>query len=175
MVGLVALFAAGWAWADEPAINQRFPVEGRSSVSPPIVLSPIHECARFVKVSGFVPKAIVRIFANGSEPIGTDNPKHGSAEIKLTRPLVLGDVITATQTIGSIPSDHSYDPVTVTAYPAITKPVVVPEIYECGRVVPVGNLVASTHIEVSDLDAPRRFLGPENQPAIGSRSSRVSW
>lgn len=160
--------APEWAWADGPSINEHFPVDSRSNVSPPIVVPPLHECARAVRVSGFVPKATVRVFANGSELVGTDNPKHGSADIQLTRALVLGDVITATQTIGLVPSDRSYDPVTVIPYPTITTPVVVPDIWGCGRVVPVSNLVASAHVEVTDLDGPP-------PPLLGTGETTGDW
>ena len=132
----------------------------KMNISPPIVDPPIHECALTVEVSAFAPKAVVSVFANGSEPIGKDVLKHPPGKIKLTRALKLGEKITATQTVGSVSSDPSYDPVPVTDYPNLTKPVVVPDIYECGRVVPVANLVASTHVEVSDFTpSPPSLLG----------------
>jgi outer membrane protein assembly factor BamB len=166
IIAVSALLSALPMRAEDPSIDKHFPINSRSNLSPPIVEAPIHECALKVRVSSFVPNAIVRVFANGSELIGTDNPKHGSMEIKLTRALVLGDVITATQTVGSIPSGQSYDGVPVTHYPTLTTPTVVPEIYECGQVVPIGNLVASTHVEVSDSPSVR---------LIGTGESTGDW
>ena len=95
---------AGVGRAQEPAIFERFPVREPGNLSPPVVEGQIHECALAVQVSGFVPKALVEVFANGTEPIGKDSPKHEHDKIKLKRPLVPGDRITATQTIGPITS-----------------------------------------------------------------------
>src|ERR1700682_4617496 len=106
---LIAFSTVEMVRADDPTINQRLPIKERSNLSPPIVEPPIHECALAVKVSGFVPKAMIHVFANGSELVGTANPKHGPAEVPLKRPLVLGDVITATQTVAGVTSVQSYD------------------------------------------------------------------
>ena len=68
----IFLFSASWSWADEPAIDeQRFRIVDRSDLSPPIVWPPIHECALAVKVSGFISKATITVFADGV-PVGTD-------------------------------------------------------------------------------------------------------
>jgi len=96
-------------------ISEEFPAKDRSNLLPPIVVGPIHDCARMVKVVGFVPQATIRVFANGSE-MGTENAKHEPAKITLSRALVLGDVVTATQSVGAISGARSCDPVKVTAY-----------------------------------------------------------
>jgi hypothetical protein len=155
VTGQAALLALclGLLHADGPKINDQFPVKDRSNLSPPIVAAPIHECARVVFVYGFIPKATVEVFASGSL-VGTDSPIMGFAEIKLTRALVLNEAITARQKVGAQISGPSYDPVIVSPYPALTTPVAGPDVYACGQIVPVGNLVTSTHVEVSDLDIP---------------------
>src|SRR5712692_10604580 len=117
MIGLVPAMAFG-----EPQINAQFPVRESGELSPPIVAPPIHECAAAVYVYGFVPGATVRVLANGTEVVGNAMPEVGFAEISLTRPLTLSDVITATQTVGTITSAPSYDPVPVGPYPALTTP-----------------------------------------------------
>ena len=149
-----AIFIAsiGPSWADGPDLDERYPIRGPANLSP-IVAGPINDCAAFVHVSGFIPDATVTVFANGAQ-VGRDAPKHASADIKLDRTLVLDEVITAVQMVGSVTSAQSYDPVKVGAYPTLTQPVVVPEVYECGRVTPVGNLVASTHVDVWDTVSP---------------------
>jgi outer membrane protein assembly factor BamB len=150
---VIFLTSAGSSWAGGPEIADRYPIQEPPQLSAPIVEGPIHECALFVRVSGFIPEAIVTVFAGGAQ-VGKDTPKHGSADIKLDRPLVLNESITAVQIVGGVISEKSYDAVTVTAYPNLTKPVAIPEVYECGRVVPVGNLIASTHVDVWDTVAP---------------------
>src|SRR5215510_1237173 len=152
--------------ADEPQLNDRFPVKDPSNLSPPIVAPPIHECALAAYVYGFIPGATVSVFANGSELIGQANPVVGFAEIKLTRALVLGDSSTARQKVGGVKSGHSYDPVIVEPYPVLTKPVAGPDVFACGRVVPVDNLVASTHVEVSDV---------ETNSVIGTGEATGPW
>jgi hypothetical protein len=133
--------------ADEPRINREFPVDERNLPAP--IVDPVHECAPAVHVSGFIPKATVTVFAGGV-PVGSDTPFVSYGDIKLTRALVLKEIVTARQTVGAVVSDAS-DAVTVEKYPKLTTPVVGPAIYECGVGVPVNNLVASTHVEVSDL------------------------
>jgi hypothetical protein len=149
------------ARGEEPRINEQFPVRDSSNLSPPVVARPIHECAVAVWVSGFVPWATVRVYANGSHLVGQATSPVGFLKVPLTRSLVLGEVITATQTVGTITSGPSYDHVPTEPYPALTRPVVGPDLYDCGRIVPVGNLVASTHVEVSDQTAHSSLGGAE--------------
>ncbi|WP_169337266.1 DUF3455 domain-containing protein [Rudaea cellulosilytica] len=153
---------ANSALGQDRGIDPHFPVREPSNLSPPIVDGPIHECALEVEVSGYLPNAVVQVFANGSELIGKEVPKHPPAKIKLKRALLLNDSITATQTLGSVTSGPSYDSVPVTVYPHLTTPVVVPKIYECGQVVPAANLVASTHVEATDSSvAPAAKIGSD--------------
>jgi hypothetical protein len=166
----VFFVSIGPSWADGPDIDERYPIRSRGNLSPPIVVGPINECALFVRVSGFIPEATVTVFADGTQ-VGKDSPRHGSADIKLDRALVLGESITAAQTVGAVTSDKTYDAVPVTGYPTPTTPVVVPEIYECGQVTPVGNLVASTHVDVWDTVAPPpASIVPARRPASCNRS-----
>jgi outer membrane protein assembly factor BamB len=159
------LLSTAWSWAD----NQRFPIEDASSLSPPIVELNIHECALAVTVSSLMPSAdAVDVFANGMHVGRKDKPKHGSVDVPLDRALVLGESITATQTVGSITSKPSLDPVSVTGYPALTRPVIIPKIYQCGRAAPVGNLVASTHVDVWDTAMPP-------PPFLGSGEATRDW
>ncbi len=133
--------------AQDPNLNGQFPVN-RETLSPPIVSDPIHECAKAVHVSGFIPHAMVRVLEDGLE-VGHATPFFGDDDIALTHALTLGRHITATQTVGSVTSPPSYDPVTVTGYPdPLKKPVVDSHIYACGRIVPASNLNVSTQVDV---------------------------
>src|SRR5262245_23151931 len=98
--------------ASDPDINEHFPPDPLT-LSPPIVGEPIHECARVVFVSGFIPHAIVRVYAqdqNVKQEVAKANPDFGFADIPLTRELKLNERITATQSVGSVVSLESYDP-----------------------------------------------------------------
>jgi outer membrane protein assembly factor BamB len=105
-----------------------------------------------VHVSSFVPHALVVVFANGVE-VGRATPFFGFADIPLSRPLALGEAITAKETFERGTSDAS-DPVPVEELPKMTTPVLAPVVYSCGVGVAVDNLVASTHVEILDETAP---------------------
>jgi len=148
LIALLSLLAMT-AHAGDVRLNERFPVQDPSSLSPPIVAAPIHVCAKAVHVSGFIPHATIRVFANAVEVIGNATPYFGFADIALTRELNLGDAITATQEVNGVTSAQSWSPVTVTPYPAaLPKPVVGRDIFGCGQVVPVDHLEPSAVVRV---------------------------
>jgi hypothetical protein len=131
-----------------PVINQRFPIRSGDELSPPIV-SPVGDCAKAVHVSGFIPHAEIRVFANHTEQIGIANPYFADADVPLTRELHTGEIVTATQMVMSFTSAQSPDPVVVGPYPAaLNKPVAGPDLYACGQVVPVDHLNPGTHVTV---------------------------
>ncbi|KAL6408141.1 chloride channel [Ilyonectria robusta] len=137
---------------DGPVINREFPYD--KALSPPMLDRPIFECAEAVRVSGFVPCAIVRVYANITELVGEDTPPFAVADITLNRALKLGDSITATQTVLRITSTPTIVPVMVSPNDASavskTKPKVHADLYECGALVPVDNVVAGTRIHVQE-------------------------
>jgi hypothetical protein len=149
-----------------PRINDQFPI--RESLSPPIVERPVPECAEAVYVTGFVAHATVRVFANLSELLAEEEPPFAFWEMKLNRPVKLGESLTATQTVGSMTSPHSIIPVIVSALPEAavrnTKPDVGDDLYECGIIVPVGNLVPGVRVHVS-----------ENGGEIGNEPVAQAW
>lgn len=57
---------------DEPNLNDRFPIG--ESLSPPIVEKPIYECAEAAYVTGFVPHATVKVYADASELLAEEVP-----------------------------------------------------------------------------------------------------
>jgi hypothetical protein len=137
----------------EPRINDEFPIqEGELQLSPPIVSSPIYECAEAVHVSGFIPHATVKVFVNLTEVVGEAIPSFGFAQIDLVRPLAVDESITAMQAVGAAVSRHSIQPVLVSLGIELTKPVVGEELYECGEVVPVGSLVPGMRVHVYQQD-----------------------
>ena len=166
-IGLVLACVAAPVHAENPRINDTYPVN-REDLSAPIVDAPIHDCARVVHVSGFIPHALVRVYANGNEVIASENPYFGFADIPLNRALNLGDKITAVQIVGALASAQSPDPVVVGPYPALNKPVVQPDLYACGRIVDVDQLVPSTHVTVHDSTIsppPNRPIGQDDTPS----------
>lgn len=149
-----------------PIINEQFPIRSGDELSPPIV-SPVGECAQAVHVSGFLPHAVVRVYLNGVTQIGIQQPYFAEADIPLTQPLVLGDKVSATQEVMGFTSAQSVDPVVVGPYPAmLNTPVVGPDLFACGRIVPVSNLNPGTHVDV--------FRNGGATP-IGSADATTAW
>lgn len=54
-LGMATLLSTMSLWAEGPRINREFPVRDKSSLSPPSVQGPLHECAHAVFVYGFLP------------------------------------------------------------------------------------------------------------------------
>jgi hypothetical protein len=146
---LLLLSTAVWLTSQDrgPVINERFPIKNSGELSPPIV-SPVGECAKAVHVSGFIPHAQVRVFVNATTQVGIAQPYFAEADISLTQALVLGDKVTATQEVMGITSAQSVDPVVVGPYPPLNKPVGGPDLFSCGRIVPVDKLNPGTHVDV---------------------------
>jgi hypothetical protein len=132
-----------------PNINDRFPVKESGELSSPIV-SPVGECAKAVHVSGFIAHATIRVFVNGSTPpAGIAHPYFADVDIPLAQPLKLGDKVTATQEVQGITSNPSVDPMVVGPYPsALNTPVVGPDLFSCGHIVPVNKLNPGTQVNV---------------------------
>jgi hypothetical protein len=136
--------------AESPDLNDRFPL--RESLSPPLIAHPVYECAEAVHVTGFMAHARVRVFAGGTELLAEEEPPFGFATMTLNRRVKAGESLTATQEAGGQKSLPSSLPVIVQPLDGNrirnTKPDVVEPLYECGRVVPVANLVQSTRLHV---------------------------
>lgn len=137
--------------ADGPRINDKFPI--REALSPPTIAKPVPECSEAVYVSGFVPHATVKVFANLVELLAQVTPEFGFAEITLNRRVKLGESLSATQTVGAQTSPHS-PAVIVSALleSAVknTKPIVGKDLYQCGIVVPVDKLVPGVRVHVTE-------------------------
>lgn len=153
---LVTLPNEACAQPNDSPFHPEFPPRSGDQLSPPAVAKPIYECAEAVHVAGFIPHARVEVFANGTELIGKDEPPFGFTDvpIKLTRPLEFGETVSATQTIGGLTSSQSIHPVKVEHRPTfptgLPMPTVHPTLYECGRVVPVGDMLESVRVKVFD-------------------------
>jgi hypothetical protein len=151
MVLVISATVQPWAQEGEgpgPVINPDFPITSGDSLSPPIV-SPVGECAQAVHVSGFLPHAVITVFVNGTTQVGEVQSYFAETDITLTQTLVLGDKVTATQTVNGFTSAPSVDPVVVGPYPAtLNTPVVGSSLFTCGRIVPASNLNAGTRLDV---------------------------
>jgi hypothetical protein len=111
---------------DEPTLNDEFPIG--DALSPPYLHKPVYECAEVVHLSGFIPHAIVRVYAGGGELLAEERPLFGFADVPLRRRVGQGEALTATTEVNGRESGPSAPPVIVEPLPesAIknTKPVV---------------------------------------------------
>jgi hypothetical protein len=152
--------------SEGPYINDQFPIKGH--LSPPVIRNPVYECSEAIYVTSFIPHATIRVYSNITELLAESTPEFGFTEINLNRCVKEGESLTATQTVNTETSQHSIQPVLVSAIPEnlvkTTKPEVGKKLFECGIVVPVGNLVPGTRVHVT-----------ENALEIGNEPTANSW
>ena len=149
---MLALLSTVASAQEKIYINPRWPIRGGNGValSPPHI-EPTNECAVSVYVDSFVPHATITVFRGGLVIGGPFPTEFGFAAVPLTVALNLGDQVTATQKVNSVTSQPSAA-MTVGKMPAtLPTPTIDPKIYQCGRVVPVHNLVSGVKVEVRDL------------------------
>lgn len=132
----------------QPRINPDFPIESADQLSPPFIHPPLYVCAEAVFVSGFVPRAIVRVFADGTQ-VGEAHPHFGYVSVSLDRPLEEGEEVTATQEVDGVESAHSPVPVEVEPFEgSLHAPRISKDCFECGRVVAVDDVIPGSRVEV---------------------------
>ena len=138
--------------AQKVIINDKWPIQGKNgpTLSPPHV-EPTNECAKSVYVDSFIPKAKITVFRSGTIVIGTLNSEFGFADVPLAQVLHTNDKITATQTVNGVTSKQSAVMVVGKMPSSLPAPTIDPDIYACGRVVPVHNLTSGVTVEVRDL------------------------
>jgi len=128
----------------------KFPVK---NLSPPVVASPVYACSEAVHLTGVVPGATVKVYAN-TEKLAEVVASWGFPNVILSRRVALGESISATQTVDGLTSDPSIQPVVVSAVPfdivKQSKPVVTPVPYECGQVVRAEKLLPGLRLSVSE-------------------------
>lgn len=133
-------------------INPKYPIEGDNGnhLSPPHI-EPTNECAKSVYLDSFVPGAEITVFQGGSTVIGGPFPStFGFADVPLTVTLMAGESITAKQTVNGVTSATSA-PMIVGIMPStLPPPTIDPNIFACGRIVPVHNLISGVSVEVTD-------------------------
>ncbi len=161
------ILALSMPLAAQVQINDRWPIRGPKGVnlSPPHV-EPTNECSQSVYVDSFIPHAIIRVFRSGTPISAPFHSQFGFADVPLTHILHIGDSITATQEVNGVTSAPSAAMIVGKMPPNLPTPTVDSKINECGRVVPVHNLVPGVKVEVTDLTA---------SSAIGSGATPNLW
>lgn len=150
-------------------------------LSPPIVDSPLYECAIAVTVLGFVPNAELELEIDGavvaSQPGGQPAPD-GFTFVPIT-PLNTGQSIRARQVVNGVSSPWS-NPVIVLSlkenFPAgLPRPQINPApVYECGSRTGVSNLLTGSNVwieadatEVGRVEGAKEHQGVNVNPDYG--------
>jgi hypothetical protein len=142
------------AFADKIYINAQYPVRGPNgpTLSPPVIAA-VNECSTHVYVESFVPHATVNVTLNGTIVVGHATPEFAFAAIRMRRRLHFGDKLTAVQQVNGLLSAPSAPAVIGHMPSTLPQPYVDPNIYVCGRIVPVDALVPGVAVRITDVTA----------------------
>ena len=156
-VALLPALIAGFAASarGDVYIDKKYPIQGTDGVvelSPPNI-EPTNECATYVYVNSFIPKATIKVYLGGTALIGSATPQTGFVAIHLTHQLHPADKVTATQTVNSVTSAQSADAIIGTMPAKLPAPTISPNVYACGRVVPVESLLSGVTVTLKDVTA----------------------
>jgi hypothetical protein len=148
-------------------INDRWPIQGPKgpTLSPPHI-EPTNECSQSVYVDSFIPHATITVFLSGAVIGGPIPTEFGFVDVPLMHPLHVGDQVTAKQTVNGVTSQPSAVMIVGKMPATLPTPTIDPKIYQCGRVVPVHNLVPGVKVEVRDLTT---------SSGIGNGATPNSW
>ena len=141
-------------------------------LSPPILTQPLYACAKVVKVTGYVPNAIIDVELNGATAINGfpgHSPAPFGAIIPLPNPLTTGQKLRVRQHHGAATSgwspvatviDHTTD------YPAgPPRPELFPTpLYRCGVRTGVGNLLVGCDVRITSNNATVGAVAGANNP-----------
>ena len=166
-VALLPALIAGFAASarGDVYIDKKYPIQGTDGVvelSPPNI-EPTNECATYVYVNSFIPKATIKVYLGGTALIGSATPQTGFVAIHLTHQLHPADKVTATQTVNSVTSAQSADAIIGTMPAKLPAPTISPNVYACGRVVPVESLLSGVTVTLKDVTAGMTLVRPKRR------------
>lgn len=117
---------------------------------PPRVIGPLSECSGRVRVQAMLTGSTVTVLANGA-PVASGVASWPDQTFALTTPLLPGQNVTATQTVGMETSDPSPEPVQVQAKPPTVGGVGFrSHLNQCGECVWLEGLVPGAKVELRD-------------------------
>jgi tyrosinase len=164
----------------EIVINKNYPTTnpaGAPTLSPPEVES-TNECAPRVKVTSFVPGATINVYLTGTltGPLAVKKLIGGPTvlaleglTVKLVQRLNYGDQVSATQTVLGVTSALGAPMTAGPMLKTLPKPTIDGKnIYQCGVIVPVYNLVSGVTVDVFDKTSG-------SMTPIGTDSTPDDW
>ncbi|MBO0902991.1 hypothetical protein [Jiella sonneratiae] len=118
-------------------------------VSPPLLLGPLYACVDMVEVGGGIYDAKITVSVNGNPQPSVQVKTPSKTLVKISPPLVAGDVVNAVQEKNGVVSKPSPDVVVLdhtVAYPfGLPAPKIDPtRINECGRTIAVRHIKGAT-------------------------------
>jgi hypothetical protein len=151
-----AMFFGAIANCQKIVVNERYPIanptNGTAYLSPPLVES-TNQCSIRVKVTSFIPGATINVYLMNPVKKLIGGPKVlplDGLTVPLTQPLKAFDQIEATQTVLGVTSALSAPMIAGPMLTSLPKPTIGANIYACGVIAPVYNLVSGVTVEVFD-------------------------
>lgn len=130
------------------------------ALSPPVVVSPLHACARAVHVAGTIPEADVEVAVDGDRAGSATAPGAAGVTVEIDVALAEGASVTATQAIDTQTSDPA-EPVGVLAAPELRRPRVLgPVVYGVSELA-LSGVIPGSHVQVHSID---RVIGEAHAP-----------
>ena len=131
-----------------------------NALSPPIITSPIYECAEVIGFGGADRESKIWVYVNGIKVKEVDS-FWGRGEITLPSALSAGDVVSARQIVGGKRSAKTREPVTVVTIPSSlllsgekikNPPEIIPPLYDCQKVVILKKVINGAKVTLRDED-----------------------
>lgn len=127
-------------------------------ILPPLVVLPLSECSKQVRLLGLVPNTIVRVFANG-RMVAQGQAKSADQTFDIVGSLNAGEVVWAKQDFATEGSDVSPDEVKVLRKPSSPGELgplgLVSHLYECGQQLWLDGAFPGATVEVRSAGALR--------------------
>lgn len=139
--GQQALIIDGVWVPDEYPVNQY--------LSAPFIPQPVHACAEVVLVQGTLENAIVTVYDDQGQVLGTATADGDDVEVSLSRALLDGEYIFATQAVGQTTSAPSARRFVAAFSDPLPPPILKEQIWTCGRLITVNGTVPGAKVVLS--------------------------
>ena len=151
-----AFFLCVAARGQKIVINENYPISnptnGTPYLSPPSI-DPTNQCSLRVKITSFIPGATINVYLMNPVKKLIGGPKVLAVDgltVPLTQPLKYLDKVEATQTVLGVTSVLSAPMIAGPMPTSLPPPTMGKDMYACGVIAPVHNLVSGVTVEVFD-------------------------
>lgn len=139
--GQQALIIDGVWVPDEYPVNQH--------LSAPFIPQPVHACAEVVLVQGTLENAVVTVYDDQGQVLGMATADDDDVEVSLSRALLDGEYIFATQAVGQTTSLPSARRLVAAFSGPLPPPILKEQIWTCGHLITVDGTVPGAKVVLS--------------------------